>query len=311
MSIQWAGLGPELLLRLDRGRGEGLGFQLQRELREAIRSGRLGRDERLPSSRAMARELGVSRGLVQECYAQLQAEGYLTTRVGSATRVTTGAQAPPIRAARAAPEPPLAIDFRPGVPDLSSFPRHDWLWALGRASREAPPAAFGYGDPRGSGLLREVLAGYLRRVRGAVADPERMVISTDTLRGLNLVLAALAGVGLREVALEDPGDLEQGSHRPGGVGMAAVPVPVDERGIDVEALAKTGVRAVVLHYPGHQSPTGVARSSPRAATRLDRLGERVPSRDDHRRRHDAEFSLFRLRPDRWEPCQGLAPHRVR
>jgi GntR family transcriptional regulator/MocR family aminotransferase len=303
VSIQWAGLGPELLLRVDRGRGEGLGFQLQGALREAIRSGRLGPDERLPSSRAMARELGVSRGLVQECYAQLQAEGYLTTRLGSATRVTTGAQAPPISAARAAPAPPLAIDFRPGVPDLSSFPRHDWLWALGRASREAPPAALGYGDPRGSGLLREVLAGYLRRVRGAVADPERMVISTGYAQGLNLVLAALAGVGLREVALEDPGDREQEATAR-RVGMAAVPVPVDERGIDVEALAKTGVRAVVL-TPGHQSPTGVALAPERRHAVAAWASECSATiiEDDY----DAEFRFDR------QPVgalQGLAPDRV-
>ena len=99
MSIEWAGLGPELLLRLDRERAEPLGSQLERELREAIRSGRLAAGERLPSSRAMAAELGISRGLVLDCYSQLQAEGFLTTRVGSATRVAAGAL-PPTRVVR-------------------------------------------------------------------------------------------------------------------------------------------------------------------------------------------------------------------
>ena len=96
MSIQWAGLGPELLLRLDRGLAEPLRSQLERELRDAIRAGRLLAGERLPSSRELARELGVSRGLVQECYAQLLAEGYLSARSGSGTRVAAGAahQAP-------------------------------------------------------------------------------------------------------------------------------------------------------------------------------------------------------------------------
>jgi len=87
MAIQWSGLGPELLLRLDRGRGQPLRSQLEAGLRDAIRSGRLQGGERLPSSRELARELGVSRGLVQECYNQLLAEGYLTSRVGSATRL--------------------------------------------------------------------------------------------------------------------------------------------------------------------------------------------------------------------------------
>src|SRR5437764_15150070 len=114
MSIEWAGLGPELLLRLDRRRPEPLGAQMQHELREAIRSGRLAADERLPSSRTLARELGVSRGLVLECYAQLTAEGFLSARGGSATRVAGGAHLPP-----AAPRPRpvvqrLDVDFRPG-----------------------------------------------------------------------------------------------------------------------------------------------------------------------------------------------------
>ena len=90
MTIQWSGLSPELLLPLDRNSGQPLRTQLEGGLREAIRTGRLPVDERLPSSRELARELGVSRGLVQECYAQLIAEGYLESRVGSATRVAPG-----------------------------------------------------------------------------------------------------------------------------------------------------------------------------------------------------------------------------
>lgn len=86
MAIQWSGLGPELLLRLDRGSDQPLRSQLESGLREAIRSGRLPGGERLPSSRELARKLGVSRGLVQECYSQLLSEGYLTSRTGSATR---------------------------------------------------------------------------------------------------------------------------------------------------------------------------------------------------------------------------------
>ena len=92
MAIQWSGLGPELLLRLDRGSGQPLRSQLEAGLREAIRSGRLQGGERLPSSRELARELGVSRGLVQECYSQLLSEGYLTSQTGSATRVAASAR---------------------------------------------------------------------------------------------------------------------------------------------------------------------------------------------------------------------------
>src|SRR5262245_19720171 len=87
MPLEWSGLGPSLLLRLDRQAALPLRTQLEQQLREAIRSGRLSSGERLPSSRRLARELGLSRGLVQDCFAQLQAEGYLCTHVGSATRV--------------------------------------------------------------------------------------------------------------------------------------------------------------------------------------------------------------------------------
>src|SRR5262249_35582864 len=93
MPIEWSGLGPEVLLRLDRGLDVPLRVQLERELREAIRSGRLAAGERLPSSRRLAAELGISRGLVLECYAQLQAEGFLASRSGSATRVAGGRSA--------------------------------------------------------------------------------------------------------------------------------------------------------------------------------------------------------------------------
>ena len=87
MAIEWSGLSPELLVRLDRSSGQPLRSQLEAGLRDAIRSGRLRGGERLPSSRELARELGVSRGIVQECFGQLLAEGYLTSRTGSATRV--------------------------------------------------------------------------------------------------------------------------------------------------------------------------------------------------------------------------------
>src|SRR5262249_36144731 len=130
MPVEWSGLSPEVLLALDRRTGGPLRSQLESQLRDAIRSGRLGVGERLPSSRELARELGLSRGLVQDCYAQLQAEGYLSTRVGSATRVAAGAGTPPAAQPPAVARQRMVADFLAGVPDLASFPRGDWLWAL-------------------------------------------------------------------------------------------------------------------------------------------------------------------------------------
>src|SRR6185436_5794844 len=120
-------------------------------LRAAIRSGRLAGGEPLPSSRELARTLGLSRGLVQDGYAQLQAEGYLTSRPGSATRVAAAAAAP-----RAAPPEPAArparhrvADFRHGVPDLGLAPREAWAWAVREVCRTAPDTAFDYGEAAG------------------------------------------------------------------------------------------------------------------------------------------------------------------
>jgi GntR family transcriptional regulator / MocR family aminotransferase len=322
MPIEWAGLGPEILLTLDRSRPEPLRVQLERELREAIRSGRLAAGERLPSSRRMAAELGISRGLVLECYSQLQAEGFLTAASGSATRVApeavaaipAAASSAPAPAARrdpgpadpfdwTAPGPRLDVDFRPGVPDLTSFPRRDWTWALRESCRAATPADLGYGDPRGAQTAREVLAGYLRRVRGTVADPGQIVMCAGFGQGINLVLRALADHGIRRVAIEDPGDED---YHPicRRLGMEAFPVPIDEKGIDVDALAATELRAVIL-TPTHQFPTGAALAPDRRQALVAWANERDAFlvEDDY----DAEFRYDR---DPVGALQGLMPDRV-
>jgi GntR family transcriptional regulator / MocR family aminotransferase len=313
MPIEWAGLGPDVLLALDRTRHEPLRVQLERELRDAIRSGRLGAGERLPSSRAMAAGLGISRGLVIECYSQLQAEGFLTSRTGSATRVASGALSPtvpPPPSLSSAPEPTgpipsprLDVDFCPGVPDLTSFPRADWARAMRDSCRNATPRELGYGDPRGTETVREVLAGYLRRVRGTVTDADRIVICGGFGQGINLVLRSLAADGSRRVGIEDPGDddyLEISAR----LGIEAVPVPIDERGIDVDALAATGVRAVIL-TPTHQFPTGTALAPERRQALVAWAGEHDATiiEDDY----DAEFRYDR---DPVGALQGLAPERV-
>jgi GntR family transcriptional regulator/MocR family aminotransferase len=303
MPIEWAGLGPELLLALDRAQTEPLGAQLERELREAIRSGRLAAGERLPSSRSLAAELGISRGLVLECYSQLQAEGFLTSHTGSSTRVAAGALAPAPLPVRPEPVPRLSVDFRPGVPDLTSFPRRDWAWALRESCRNATAVELGYGDPRGIETLREVLAGYLGRVRGTVADPEQIVICSGFGQGINLVLRSLAREGIGRVAIEDPGDHDY-LKIAARLGIEAVPVGIDERGIDVDALGATGVRAVIL-TPTHQFPTGTALAPERRQALVSWADERRATiiEDDY----DAEFRYGR---DPVGALHGLAPGRV-
>ncbi|BDM69486.1 GntR family transcriptional regulator [Streptomyces nigrescens] len=305
MPPQWSGLSPDLLVAVDRNSGEPLRSQVERQLRDAIRTGRLQVGERLPSSRQLAHEAGLSRGLVQDCYAQLQAEGYLVTRVGSATRVAAGACVPPSPAPPSHPEPPrLLADFRWGVPDLRSFPLGDWLWAMREAGRTLPTAELDYGDPRGSAVLRDVLAGYLRRVRAGAAAPERLVICSGYAQGLGLALRALARAGIRTVAHEDPGSPATLTAAAAAAGLSAVPVPVDEQGIDVAALAATDARAVVV-TPAHQWPTGVVLAPERRLAVLDWAERRdgFVIEDDY----DAEFRYDR------EPVgslQGLAADRV-
>jgi GntR family transcriptional regulator/MocR family aminotransferase len=322
VAIQWSGLGPELLLRLDRDSDQPLRSQLETGLRDAIRDGRLQAGERLPSSRELAHELGVSRGLVQECYGQLLSEGYLDSRVGSATRVALRAYpgAYPVRGhdgaglaqtagpVRASPLPRLIADFRSGVPDLSSFPRGDWVWAMREACREAATAELDYGDPRGSGALREVVAGYLRRVRAAAAGQENLIVCTGFAQGLNLVLRVLNQLGVGRVAFEDPGyggvEASTSVRSAGPAGMQAVHVPVDDLGVDVAALEASGARAVVV-TPAHQSPTGVVL----AAARRHALVEWA-SRHDAFIVEDDYDSEFRYDREPVGVLQGIAPDRV-
>ena len=318
MAIEWSGLGPGLMVRLDRSASQPLRDQLEASLREAIRAGRLCAGERLPSTRELARALGVSRGMVQECYGQLLAEGYLTSRTGSATRVAgiSGQPAARRRPAmvspsppRQPPQPPLIADFQHGVPDLSSFPRSDWAWAVKQACTQASSADLGYGDPRGSSVLREVLAGYLRRVRAAAASPAQMIISTGFAQGVNLVLRALARQGgVTCVAFEDPGygsaAADETVRAALGMGIQVTYVPVDEQGLVVGELAASRAQAVVV-TPAHQSPTGVVMSPARrhALTDWARRSGGYVIEDDY----DSEFRYDK------EPVgalQGLAPDQV-
>jgi GntR family transcriptional regulator/MocR family aminotransferase len=315
MAIEWSGLGPELLVRLDRSAAAPLRAQLETSLREAIRDGRLHGGERLPSSRELARGLGVSRGMVQECYGQLLAEGYLTSRGGSATRVADLRERPP---APTSPAPPpagprpgggLIADFRPGVPDLSSFPRTDWARAVRQACTEIASADLGYGDPHGSAVLREVLAGYLRRVRAAHAVPGQMIISTGFAQGINLVLRALSREqGLTCVAFEDPGygtaQTDETVRAVLAMGLHVAYVPVDIEGLVVGSLATSGAQAVVV-TPAHQSPTGVVMS----AARRHALVEWVQRTGGHVIEDDYD-SEFRYDSDPVGALQGLAPDQV-
>ncbi|WEV24017.1 PLP-dependent aminotransferase family protein [Streptomyces sp. 71268] len=172
------------------------GRALQRALREAITSGRIAGGTRLPASRELAADLGVSRGLITAAYEQLTAEGYLRSGQGAGTWVSGAVRcAVPAGRERPADAREPATGFLPGTPDLSLFPRAAWTAAHRRALARLPHEALGYPDPRGLPELREALAGLLTRRRGVVADPERIVVCSGVAQALTLVGAVLAGRG--------------------------------------------------------------------------------------------------------------------
>ncbi len=272
--------GPELLVELDRLSDVPLHEQLERSIREAIRAGRLAAGMRMPSTRGLAAELGVSRGVVTETYGQLAAEGYLTMSQGAPVRVTSAVRASAPRAPARSLLPSFPYHFHPGLPDLAGFPRDRWLRSLRAALRESPLDAMGYGDPRGVPGLREALADYLGRVRGTAADTEHMMMCTGFMQGLSLVCRVLRGHGVQAIALEDPGwhihrlIAEQS-------GLEVIPIAVDSEGLRVADLAQT--QAAVVVVTPFASVSQRRRAQPRAQSGAGRVG-RERGTADHRGR---------------------------
>ncbi|HEY8481255.1 MAG TPA: PLP-dependent aminotransferase family protein [Spirillospora sp.] len=302
----------DLHLPLDRTAGR-LATQIAAGFRSAVRSGRLTAGTRLPSSRDLARELDVSRGVVVAAYEQLTAEGFLVARRGDGTRVAPLARpdedfapdgAPePAPPPEPAPEPAPAYDLSPGCPDLSAFPRDRWMAAVRGALRTLPHDALAYPDPAGVPELRAELAGYLARIRAAHADPSRVVVTNGMAQGLSALLRLLRDGGHTVLALEDPaGDRQMPMLKTSG--LRVVRVPVDDEGVDVEALARTKARAVLV-TPAHQYPTGVVLSPARRAALVAwaRDVNGLILEDDY----DAEFRYDR---DPIGCLQGVAPDHV-
>ncbi|MDW6058260.1 PLP-dependent aminotransferase family protein [Streptomyces sp. FXJ1.4098] len=280
------------------------GRVLQSALREAVRSGRIAAGTRLPSSRELAADLGVSRGLVTDAYEQLTAEGYLSSSRGSGTWVSGAAQAATVREHRQ----PVADDapgtgFLPGSPDLALFPRAAWSAAHRQVLARLPHSGLGYPDPRGLPELRAAVAGLLTRRRGVVADPECVVICSGVAQAMTLLGFTLAGLGHRAVAVEDPGSPEHTALL-SATGLTALPVPLDTEGVSPAALAASGARAAQL-TPCHQFPSGIAYSARRRLELLEwaRAVDGLLVEDDY----DGDFRYDRAPVG---ALQGLDPARV-
>ncbi|MER5275687.1 PLP-dependent aminotransferase family protein [Streptomyces sp. NPDC002809] len=307
MSDSWVNsaerIGSDLLLDLA-GPGSRRAV-LIRALRDAVREGRLAPGTRLPPYRSLAADLGLARNTVADAYAELVAEGWLTARQGSGTRVARrAAPVAPARVPKKAPHRPAGPvhDLHQGKPDPGSFPRAAWLGAARRALNSAPNDAFGPGDPQGRIELRRALADYLGRSRGVRTTPERIVVCSGFAHALRLLFGG--GVLRGPLAVESYG---LGFHRSilDAASVRTVPLTLDEDGARVDELAGLpGVRGVLL-TPAHQFPTGGPLHPERRSAVVDWARGRggLVLEDDY----DGEFRYDR------EPVgalQGLDPERV-
>ncbi|MGC1753554.1 MAG: PLP-dependent aminotransferase family protein, partial [Trebonia sp.] len=261
MAKAWAISGVDLHLELA---GHRVRAGLEAALREAVQTGRLAPGTRLPSSRTLAADLGIARNTVAEAYAQLGAEGWLTARQGSGTRVASTAVVSPGPAAGI--RPPLGAraaryDLRPGSPDLSAFPRAGWLSAARKALSGAPSRALGYSDPRGLSELRTVLAAYLGRTRGVRVAPDRIVVCAGFTQGLALLCQVLPDVGVTKIAVEDYGQPHT-AEALAASGLTPVMLGVDDGGAVLDKAH--GAQAMLL-TPAHQFPLGSVLSPRRRA----------------------------------------------
>ncbi|MDK1476915.1 PLP-dependent aminotransferase family protein [Streptomyces sp. 549] len=264
-------------------------------LRGAVADGRLPAGSRLPPSRVLAAELGISRGVVTEAYRRLTEDGHVVGRGRRGTVVVAAPTGPPAAIGLPAPtraansrvatsqlptsqvtvpaaqdlfgitpgadiferyrEAPARIDLSPGLPDLSAFPRAAWLRAERALLGTLSASELGYGDPRGAPALRRAVAHWLGRNRGIRADPDEVLVVSGTAQTLTLVGQVLHEDGVTEIAAEDPGSLGTRQHL-SRQGLRILPVPVDAQGVRVDVLRDCGAPAVLL-TPAHQFPTGV------------------------------------------------------
>jgi GntR family transcriptional regulator/MocR family aminotransferase len=307
----------ELFAALDRGASEPLRAQLEDAICAAITGGGAPPGTRLPATRVLAEALDVSRGVVSEAYAQIAAEGWIETRRGSApivravpaagvaaTRPADGGSAaglaPPATAAPPAGGAPASaaprLDLTANAPDLSAFPRRAWSAALRRTIATMPDAALDYGDPQGDAELRAELAAYLVRVRGVVAAPDNLAVTSGYTQGLWLTCRALAARGATRVAVEDP-SLDDAWATIRSAGLEVVGLPVDEHGVQLDTLQADAV----LVTPAHQFPTGAVLAPERRRALLAWGG--IVIEDDY----DSEYRYDRAPVG---TLQRLAPGRV-
>jgi GntR family transcriptional regulator / MocR family aminotransferase len=291
---------PFLAVNLDRRSRIPLQRQIYDQLRSAILSGTFSPGARVPSTRDLATDLGVSRNTVAGAFDQLLAEGYLEGKVGSGTFVAAAlpedllrvkpaaplSLAPsrtPVQAVHASrrgqelaaiplsPSSLAAVDprpFRPGIPALDQFPRTLWARMAARLARHAPSSMLAYGDPAGYQPLRQAIAEYLRGSRAVRCAASQVIITDGTQQAFDLAVRVLLDPG-DTAWVEDPGYLgSRAALRAGGI--VCRPVPIDAEGICIRAGTERAPHArLVFVTPSHEYPLGVIMSLPRRMALLE------------------------------------------
>ena len=269
----------QLLIPLSKGR-EPLFRQIYSRLRKGILEGTVLTGQKLPSTRSLAEQLGVSRTAVLMAYEQLLAEGFVTGRGGSGTFVSKAMATGNSEPVHGAPKVPLsrfgaaasrvarkihlpsqaqhprAYDFAFGISDLESFPFHSWRRALQRCARQTRVAQLDYGAAGGSAALRHAICLHLRRSRAVACDPDQVIVVNGSQQALDLIARVFLEPG-DKVVIEDPS--YQGTRellRVAGVRLMAV--PVDNDGLIPARLP--GTARMVFVTPSHQFPTGTILS---------------------------------------------------
>jgi GntR family transcriptional regulator/MocR family aminotransferase len=293
-------------LSLDRASRRSLALQLADCLRRAVVEGALPAGAKLPPSRALAQELGISRRLVTDAYEQLTGEGWFETRAGHGTYAATlPARTPrasaPIRAAPRARRATVRWDFTPGIPDLAGFPRQAWRRAADEALSLARPADLSYGPALGDARLREAICAYLHRFRGLAADPEQLCVTSGTAQSLALLAHLLPPTPL---FCEDPG-LPFAREAFAAAGFPCRTMAVDEAGALPPGPGDVPRGALFYLTPSHQFPTGALLPLKRRVELLERAAAAagLVLEDDY----DSEF---RFRGSPVPPLASLDAARV-
>lgn len=288
---------PLPALTLDASSPTPLHRQIYFEIRQAILDGRLRPGARLPASRALARDLAVSRNTVTSAFDQLAAEGYIEARTGAGSfvpahlpkdQIATGASpvrrcagrkpvglTPSRRATRLmamAGEPATRKPFAPGLPEVDLFPFKEWARLLGRHWRRPAQRDLTGAAPGGDARLCAAVADYLATARAVFCDPDQVIITAGSRQALDLAARVL-------IDPDDPVWIEEPGYRPtaavlGAAGAKLVPVPVDEDGLSVvEGLARAPHPRLICISPSHQYPLGVTMSLGRRLELLEAAGK--------------------------------------